>query len=379
MSTARSPIIEEPKSHLTLVDGSRLIVESCVRAGANAYVGYPITPASRIYAYASRRFPVVLPAPDEITSLQWMAGLAASGHLPVTATSFPGVALMVESINMAYMMELPMLIILVQRLGPASGTATAGAQGDLLLLRGLISGGYSLPVFGISNVSDCWHLPPVVLQTAVDLRTPVMLLTSKEMMMTEHSLDLGLLEEVEPVRRVLYDGPTPYRPYAADNGLVPAFLPVGNSQHQVRMSASTHDEYGILRHATDEALANTRRLPEKIMAGTPVLYYLDEQEGAKTLVVTYGITAGAAREAVATLRTQGVRVSMLVAQTLLPVPAVYYEILDRYPRVIVAEENLQGQLAHLLFGHRLPSRVRVLGGIGRMIQSDGIVHEVQGR
>ena len=71
------------------------------------------------------------------------------------------------------------------------------------------------------------------------------------------------------------------------------------------------------------------------MTGTPVLYYLDEQEGAKTLVITYGITAGAAREAVATLRTQGVRVSILVAQTLLPVPAVYYEILDRYPVDVV--------------------------------------------
>ena len=379
MRTAKSPISEEHKSHLALVDGSCLVVESCVRAGADAYVGYPITPASLIYAYSSRRFPIVLPAPDEITSLQWMAGLAAVGYLSVTATSFPGFALMVESINMAYMMELPMLIILVQRLGPSSGTATAGAQGDLFLLHGLISGGYSLPVFCIADMSDCWRFPPIVLQTAVDLRTPVILLTSKEMMMTERSFDLGLLEEVKPVRTDLYDGPTPYRPYAADNGLVPAFLPVGNSRHQVRLSASTHDARGILRHSAAEALANTRRLPEKIRAGTPALYSLDEQEGAETLVLAYGITAGAAWEAVAALRTQGTLVSLLVAQTLLPVPAVYYEILDRYPRVVIAEENLQGQLAHLLFGHRLPSRVQLVGDIGQMIQPDRIAQGVEGR
>ena len=100
--------------HLVLMDGSRLIVEACARAGADTYVGYPITPANLIYAYGSSRFPAVLPAPDEISAAQWMVGLAAAGRLPVSATSFPGLALMVESINMAYMMELPMLIILVQ-------------------------------------------------------------------------------------------------------------------------------------------------------------------------------------------------------------------------------------------------------------------------
>ena len=135
-----------------------------MRAGADVYVGYPITPANLVYTYASRRFPAVLPAPDEITALQWMAGLSAAGHLPVTATAFPGLALMVESVNMAYMMELPLLVILVQRMGPSTGTATGGAQGELLFLRGLISGGYSLPVLCIADTEDCWRLPPVALQ-----------------------------------------------------------------------------------------------------------------------------------------------------------------------------------------------------------------------
>ncbi len=364
---------------LVLTDGSRLIAESCVRAGADVYVGYPITPASLIYAYAARRFPAILPAPDEITALQWMAGLSAAGHLPVTATSFPGFALMVESVNMAYMMELPMLIVLVQRMGPSTGTATAGAQGDLLLLRGVISGGYPLPVLCVADLEDCWRLPPVALRLAVEARTPVVLLTSKEMVMTQRSFDLGRLETIEPVERTLYEGPAPYRPYAADETLVPPFLPVGNDAHQVRLTASTHDTHGILRHATGEALANTMRLPEKVEAHTPVLYELDEQEEAETLVVAYGLTAGAAREAVAALRARGTPVSLLIARTLLPVPAAYYALLDRYRRVVIAEENLQGQFARLLFGHRLPEKVRPVTGIGRMIPPDRIVQEVESR
>ena len=362
--------------HLVLTDGSRLIAEACARAGADVYVGYPITPASLIYTYASQRFPAVLPAPDEITALQWMAGLAATGRLSVTATSFPGFALMVESINMAYMMELPLLIVLVQRLGPATGTATAGAQGDLFLLRGLISGGYPLPVMCIAALEDCWSLPPVALRTALELRTPVVLLTSKEMVMTQHSLDLAQLPPVEPLRRSFYTGQTPYRPYAANGGAAPPFLPVGDDRHQVRLNASTHDTQGILQHSTDEALANTRRLQAKVEAGVPVLYHLDEQEGASSLVVAYGVTAGAARQAVSALRQRGQPASLLVAQTLLPTPTQYYEIIDRYEHIVVAEENLQGQLARMLFGQRLPANVRVVGGIGRMVQPDDIAQEV---
>ncbi len=369
--------LSENGRRVALIDGSRLIVEACAQAGADIYVGYPITPASLIYTYASRRFPSVLAAPDEITVVHWMAGLAAAGHLPVTATSFPGLALMVEGINMATMMELPMLIVLAMRLGPSTGAATVGGQGELLLLRGLISGGYALPVFCIADVDDCWRLPPVALQAAVSMRSPVFLLTSKEMVMTQRSFDLGCLTQIAPVQRRFYDDPAPYRPYDVGGGLVPPFLPVGSPDHQVRLTASTHDVDGVLRSVTEGVLANTRRLQEKVETETPVLYDLDEQAGAGTLVVTYGITAGAAREAVATLRAQGEAVSLLVARTLLPIPDVYYEILDRYPCVVIAEENLQGQLAQLLYGQRLPPRVCRVGGIGRMISPERIVQEVR--
>lgn len=347
--------------HRALLDGSRLITESCVRAGADAYVGYPITPASLIYSYASECFPILLPAPDEITAVQWMAGLSATGRLPMTATSFPGLALMVESINMAYMMELPMLIVLVQRLGPSTGTATAGAQGDLRFVHGMISGGYPVPTFGIADMDDCWTLPPVALRTAVELRTPVVLLTSKEMVTTLRSFDLTQLGDIEAVEWKWYEGPAPYRPYGAEDAGVPPFLPVGNERCQVRMTASTHDADGILRHSTDEALANTRRLAAKVKAHVPTLYDLEEKEGAEAIIVTYGVTAEAAREAVQTLEAMGEPVSLLVARTLVPVPDIYCEILNRYPRAIFAEQNLSGLFASILLGEWHPESVEVVG------------------
>jgi len=196
--------------------------------------------------------------------------------------------------------------------------------------------------------------------------------------MTERSFDLSRLGDVKPVERSWYRGAEPYRPYAAGEGEVPPFLPIGDDRHQVRMTASTHDREGILRHSTEEAMANSRRLLRKVRAKTPPLYHLEEKEGAETLIVTYGVTAGAAQEAVRELAERGELVSLLVARTLVPIPEAYYRIAERYRRVVFAEENLQGQLASMMFGERHPEGVGAVGGIGHMVTPDQIVEEVSG-
>ena len=197
----------------TLIDASKIITESLVRSGADVFIGYPITPSNLFYTYSQKRYPSFYAAPDEITVLQWMAGFSSTGKLPVTATAFPGLALMVESLNMAFMMELPMVLVIVQRLGPSTGSATTGAQGDLSILNGIISGGFSLPVFSPSDFVDGWELAHKCVKTAVEFRTPVVMLTSKEMVMTNKSFDLSLLGPIPHVDRSIkaYDGE--YKPY----------------------------------------------------------------------------------------------------------------------------------------------------------------------
>ncbi len=368
----------ESKGSLTLLDGSRLIVESFVRSGADIFIGYPITPTNWIYSYSQKRFPMMLAAPDEITTLQWMAGWSAAGFLPVTATSFPGFALMVESINMAYMMELPMVITLAQRLGPSTGTATAGAQGDLLLVNGLISGGYPIPTFSPSNMLDCWKLPNLALRTAVELRTPVILLTSKEMVMTKFTVDLETLPELKKIERKFYEGDEPFKPYKPMPNLVPEFLPVGNDKWQVRFTASTHNEDGIIQHTSPEAMDNTKRLQAKLYRNLDsfLSFELDETPGADTLLISYGITALSAREATSRLRGMGYRVSLLIAKTLLPVPPLFYRIFEHYRRIVVAEENLNGEYREILFGKNPGTNVIGVNAIGKMISPDDIIEGV---
>ncbi len=360
------------------IDNSRLIIEATARAGADVFIGYPITPANLLYLYASQRFPVVLPAPDEITTLQWMAGYAAAGKLPVTATSYPGLALMIESIGMSHMMELPMVIILAQRLGPATGTATGGATGDLSLLHGINSGGYPLPTLCISDPRDAWELSAKAVHIADRLRCPVILLASKETVMTVQDVDPAVMTPIEPVKRRFYTGDAPYRPYEPEPDGVPPLLPVGDARHQVRITASTHDRSAALQHSTPEALANSRRLAEKVEknVGDYTLFDWDD-DAADTVVVAYDVTAAAAREAVALLRAEGRKASLFIPKTLFPVPPKYFEILGRYKKVVIAEENLQGQYREILFGKRGRDGVRGVTAVGRLITPEEIAAEVR--
>lgn len=358
-----------------------IITEACVQSGADVFIGYPITPSNRFYQYANNRFPLFLAGPDEITVMQWMAGISTTGKFPVTSTAFPGFALMVEGFNMAYAMELPMLLILTQRLGPSTGSATTGAQGDLGVLNGAISGGYPVPVFCPSGLEDGWWLAKKAMKTARDLRTPVVLLTSKEMIMTNKSFDLSKLQALDPIHKG-YDEreiEEPFLSYRSGEKLVPPYVPVGNDAYKVRFNASTHDDEGLIRKNSPESLANTKRLKEKIEKRIDeyTFFDLDEEIGSKDLIVTYGISTEAARDAVFNLRKEGNKVSLLVVQTLLPVAPKLFEIMDAYDRIHIVEENLNGIYKEILFGKANHPNIRGVNKIGNMISPSEIIKSIK--
>jgi len=281
----------------------------------------------------------------------------------------------VESINMAYAMELPMVIIITQRLGPSTGSATTGSQGDLSLLKGIISGGFPVPVFSPSNFEDMWELSEKAVHTAIKYRTPVFLLTSKEMVMYQKSFDLNRLRPIKKVERKRPEIKDEYIPYKPGKNLVPDFLPLGNNEHLVRITASTHDQYGNIRKNDPEAMANTRRLQNKFLNNIQdfTLYDYDTQKGSEKVLLTWGITADAARDAMKLWRDQGNKVDLLVLKSLLPVSEKVYSIIDKYPETIIAEENLNGQLKEILFGQRPLKSLKQVNKMGNMITPNEIL------
>ena len=371
--------MDSTNKKLVFTDASMIITEAAARAGADIFIGYPITPSNRFYQYASARFPSFLAGPDEITVMQWMSGFSAAGKFPVTATAFPGLALMTEGINMAYAMELPMLIIITQRLGPSTGSATTGAEGDLMLLKGLISGFYPIPVISHSGFDDAWDMTYEAIKLAFKLKTPVVLLSSKELIMTNKSFDLDQLSEIKPVPKFSADIHEPFLTYKSGKELVPAYIPVGNDDYQIRLNSSTHNDEGLIRKNDPESMANTKRLNEKFIKRIDefTFYDLDHQENSEKLIVTYGISSEASRDATIELRSNDEKVSLLVVNTLLPVPPVINEIINKYKSVIFVEENLNGIYCDIIFGQNIPAHIKKVNKIGNLISPSEIINIIR--
>ena len=360
----------------TLIDGSKIITESLVRSGADVFIGYPITPSNLFYSYGQKRYPSFYAAPDEITVLQWMSGFSSTGKLPVTATAFPGLALMVESLNMAFMMELPMVLVIVQRMGPSTGSATTGAQGDLAILNGIISGGFTMPVFSPSDFKDGWELAHKCVKTAVEFRTPVVMLTSKEMVMTNKSFDLSQLKEIPHVDRSIKEYKGEFKPYLMTEDKVPPFVPVGDQERQVRINSSTHDQMGAIKKANPESMGNTMRLKEKFDTRMAELieYDHDTEDGADQLIVSWGISVDAARDAVNAYRAEGKKIALLIVKTVLPIANEIIDIMDSYKEIIFVEENISGQLKEIIYGKRTYKHIKQVNKIGSMIAPDEILN-----
>ena len=356
-----------------------MVAEAAVRAGCRFFSGYPITPASEIYreltASLQARGDLAVGAPDEISALCYCIGASQRGVKAMTATSGPGWALMIEAFQYALMTETPLVVVVVQRLGPSTGGATPGGQGDVLLTELATSGGYSVPVFSPSSALECYELTLHAFDWAERLRTPVVLLSDKEVAMTYESIDLAALPQV----------PVASRPAARAEGYravgfdaldeVPPFAPLGGPL-KVTITGSAHNKDAMLRKNDPETLEVLRHLEAKISSRSSELARLDTDcdPNAESAVISFGITSRAAREAVARARAAGQRVSFVGVQSLFPIPeAELRAAVEGARRVVVAEENLTGLYRRMLAAALPQAELLGVNGIGAMIRPEAIV------
>ncbi|HET9014548.1 MAG TPA: hypothetical protein VFN57_03055 [Thermomicrobiaceae bacterium] len=364
---------------LRLRSGNQMVVEGALRAGCRFFSGYPITPASEIYREMTnrlqRRGDVALGAPDEISALSYCIGASQRGVKAMTATSGPGWALMIEAFQYALMTETPVVVTVVQRLGPSTGGATQGGQGDVLLTEFATSGGYTVPVFAPSTPVECYTLAVQAFNWAEVLRTPVVLLSDKEVGMTYEAIDLAGLPEVTVWERPAAR-PEGYRAvqFTAPED-VPPFAPVTGAL-KVTLTGSAHNKDGWLRKNDPETLQVLEHLEAKVAARAAemVLVDADLQEDAEALVLSYGITSRAARAAVKLGRAQGRRLSFLGVQSLFPVPVVaIQQAAATARRVVVAEENLTGLYRRALAGAVPNLELHGVNAVGHMVRPADIL------
>ena len=269
----------------------------------------------------------------------------------MTATSGPGWALMIETVQYALMTETPVVVAFVQRLGPSTGGATQGAQGDILLAEFCTSGGYTIPVLCPSTPSECFELTVRAFDWAERLRSPVIVLSDKEVGMTSESVDFAQLKTIPQFSRALNNEPGRTRMYDfSEQSDIPGFIAVGG-ERKVTATGSAHNKSGSLKKNDTETLEVLIHLEEKIARRKDELSMtsFDRQEHARTLLVSFGISARTTREAVRNTRRRGGRVSSLTIQSLFPVPTkAIVHALEGITRVVVVEENSRGQYRGVL-------------------------------
>ena len=329
------------------IDGAEVIVRGAFAAGCNFFAGYPITPATPILLRMLRELPKVdgvgIQAEDEIASIGMCIGAAMTGAKAMTATSGPGLSLYSENIGMAMMGEVPLVIVDVMRLGPATGGATTVSQGDVQFLRWGTSGGFPVIALCPSSLADCFVLTQRAFNLAERFRTPVFIATDKEMVSAQQSVDTDTFEKIEIANRVSAPSDAEFVPFHVKKlADVPAFAPIGG-EHITRFTTSMHDERGMLTKLRANVNKTSRHLWQKIESHRDELEFtqLDAQAGAQTLIVSYGITARSMLQAARDARAADKRVSTLTIQSLWPPPeCALRESFRGISRIIVPELNL---------------------------------------
>jgi len=179
---------------IEFLEGNDAVVRAALDAGCTFFAGYPITPATSILTGMMRALPevggVAVQCEDEIASIGMCIGAAMTGQKCLTATSGPGMSLYSENLGLAQMGETPLVIVDVQRQGPATGSATKGADGDILFLRWGTSGGLPLIVLSPESVQECYTLTRAAFDLAERYRTPVILASQTEVGLTRERVDL---------------------------------------------------------------------------------------------------------------------------------------------------------------------------------------------
>ncbi len=341
------------------ITGNQALAWGIVAAGVQmqrpVFLGaYPITPASDVLHELARyrHFGVkTFQAEDEIAAAGAAIGAAFAGQLALCTTSGPGMVLKQEAVGLAVMVELPVVIVDIQRAGPSTGMPTKVEQGDLLLSLFGRNSDSPIPVIAASTPGDCFHAALDAFHVAVKYMTPVVLLSDAYLANSSEPWrvpDPATLARRPVVMRTEAEG---YEPYARDpETLARAWVAPGTPGLEHRIGGlEKEDVTGSISYspANHERMQHLRaEKVARIVQDVPPVE-VDGPDRGDVLVVGWGSTAGAIASAVEDLRADGHSVSFAHLRWLNPLPANLGDVLRRFRRVLVPELNA-GQLALLL-------------------------------
>ena len=327
-------------------------IAAAEKAGLKLYLGsYPITPATDVLHELSKHKSLgvtTVQCEDEIAGCASSIGASFAGALAVTSTSGPGMCLKSEAMNLAVIMELPLVILDVQRGGPATGLPTKSEQTDLLQALFGRNGESPMPVLAATSPTDCFEAAYEASKMALEHMTPVILLTDAYVANGSGAFRLPDLNEYPTINPpyVPEEMKGTWTPYMRkENGTRYWAVPGREGFAHILGGLEKDDKTGAISTNPENHDLMTRKRAQKI-ANIPVpdLEVLGDKDDAELLIVGFGGTYGHLRAAMDEMRAAGKKVAMTQFRYINPLPKNTAEVMKKYPKVVVAEQNM-GQLA----------------------------------
>jgi 2-oxoglutarate ferredoxin oxidoreductase subunit alpha len=345
----------------TMMTGNGAVVRGCLDAGIDTFFGYPITPATPIMERLVAEMPKVggrvLQTEDEISAIAATIGAGYTGARAATATSGPGLALMTEMLGLGAMAEVPAVIFVCQRGGPATGLPTKTEQSDLNLAVYGASGDAQRIVLAATNVEGCYNCAGKAFELAEQFQTPVIVL-----------LDLYLCNRYETVvppnenpfepsaarAPKALDPDRPYRRYAAAEAFVSPRTVPGDEGGMHTITGLEHDEFGRPSDQSAVHVAMSAKRHEKLGAATErrdfnIFKRFGDEGSVDVGILGWGSSFGESLEAMLAAQAEGIRCAAMKVVMLSPLPVgPIAGFLDDCKEVLVPELNYEGQFANLV-------------------------------
>ncbi|MFP3867185.1 MAG: 2-oxoacid:acceptor oxidoreductase subunit alpha [Desulfobacteraceae bacterium] len=368
-----APCSESPPR--LIMNGNEALALGAMSAGVKFCSFYPMTPATSILlnlvAVAGQMGLIVEQAEDEIAAINMALGAAFAGAPSLVATSGGGFALMVEGVSLAAMTETPVVIIVAQRPGPATGLPTRTEQADLEFVLHAGHGEFPRAILAPGNVESCFHLIRRAMELAERFQGPIFLLTDQFLADSSRAVvpfELENLAAVSPVGMAAAPS-SPYQRYAlTDNGVSPRLLP-GLSEHLVVADSDEHTSDG---HITEDLQVRVQMVDKRLkkLEGLKAAVIPPEYQGEanpELLLVAWGSSQGSVLEAAAALKAEGQKVATLCFSQVWPlVEEQFLHHLQGAQQVVGVENNAFGQMARLIrreTGFLIPRQVRRYDGL----------------
>jgi 2-oxoglutarate ferredoxin oxidoreductase subunit alpha len=335
------------------------LIAASEKSGLSIFLGtYPITPASDILHELSKHkaFGIkTFQAEDEIAGISAAIGASYGGSIGITTTSGPGMALKTEAMGLAVMLEIPLVIINIQRGGPSTGLPTKTEQSDLLQAYYGRNGECPMPVIASSTPSDCFDAAYEAVRIAVQHMTPVILLSDGYIANGAEPWKFPVAADLAPIqvsfKTTLDEGETKFMPYKRDEKLVRPWAVPGTAGFEHRIGGiEKQDVTGNVSYDPEnhQHMVNTRQAKVDKIADYIPLQQLDSgPETGKVLVLGWGSTYGAIKTAVTELQAAGHAVSHAHIKYMRPFPKNLGSIIAGFDKVLIPELN-NGQLIKII-------------------------------